>query len=462
MSNKAVRWWAIGRRIQYGIGFVAFWYLIGMLVYFINFYQPPSCFDSVANGNETGVDCGGSCVRICAAEVLPPRVEWVKSFEITPGQYNAVAYVENQNQTAATPELRYTFQFFNQDTLVAERSGVSVLPPNSIYPIFEGRVFTESGEPVTETRIIIEPADLWLPASIGRDQFRSTDINLTNADVRPRLDVVIENTKLSLAEDVEVVATVFSENGQPVTASQTFIDRIEPRSSKDIVFTWPGSIAKTVKSCVIPTDVAVAIDLSGSMNNDGGNPPQPVSAALQAAGQFITTLQEDDQVAVTTFATQAELVTELTKLHETVANTVVGLQINPVEETGYTNTVDALTMVHSELNSERHNPDARRVVVLLTDGLPTAAGDKNVVAETAAKAYLLRKDNIEMYVIGLGEQVDRQFIRSIASEESNAYFAPTGADLATIYAEITTSLCEVGPTKIDVIAKTKTNFAPLR
>ncbi len=253
-------------------------------MYFINFYQPPNCFDLVMNGDETGIDCGGACVRICAAEVLPPQVMWVKSFEIVKGQYNAVAYIENQNQIAATPSLRYTFQFFNQGTLVAERAGTTVLPPNSVYPIFEGKVITDFREPVTDTKIIIEPVEMWIPASIGRSQFRSTDIKLSNADVKPRLDVEIENTELSPAEDVEVVATVFSENGEPVTASQTFIDRLEARSAKDIVFTWPNSVAKTVKSCVIPTDVAVAIDLSGSMNNDGGDPPQPVTAALQAAG----------------------------------------------------------------------------------------------------------------------------------------------------------------------------------
>lgn len=462
MIKKSIRWWAVGRRIQYGLGFASFWCLVGVLVYYVNLYQEPNCFDLVMNADETGIDCGGACVRICSAEVLPPQVIWVKSFEVTKGQYNTVAYVENQNQTAATPELEYTFELYNKGELVAKRSGTTVLPPNSVYPIFEGRVLTDGRESVTETKITIKPVELWLPASIGRGQFRSTDINLSNADVRPRLDVSIENTELTAAEDVEVVATVFSENGNPVTASQTFIEEIDGRSTKDIVFTWPNSVAKTVKSCVIPTDIAVAIDLSGSMNNDGGNPPQPVTAALEAAGQFVKALNENDQVAVVTFATQAIVATELTVLNDAVANAILELSIDKVEETGYTNTVEALKLAQAELNSERHNPDARRVLVLLTDGLPTISGDEDVVGRAVAEALALSNDNIEIYAIGLGEQADKQFVNSIASDVSNAYFAPSGADLASIYAEITTSICEVGPTKIDVIAKTKTNFAPLR
>jgi len=450
------------RRIQYGLGFASIWAMVGVLVYFVNFYQPANCFDGMMNGEETGVDCGGGCVQICAADVLPPRVVWAESFEVTDGQYNSVAYIENQNQTAATPALEYTFELIREGTVVAERSGVTVLPPNSVYPIFEGRVFTESRQAVDETRITLRQANLWLPASVGRDQFRSIDIDLSGADSRPELDVVIENTALVAAEDVEVVATVLNDAGDPVTASQTFIERIEPRSTQDIVFTWPNPIARTVRSCIIPTDVALGIDLSGSMNNDGDEPPQPVTDALGAASRFVDNLQEADQVAVVTFATRANLTNQLTNLHSGVTEAILDLEIDPVEEVGFTNTTAAFEVAQEELNSERHNDDARRVLVLLTDGLPTAEGDEDVVAQAEEVATALDEDGIELYAIGLGENVDQEFIRNIASDESNAFFAPTGADLDTIYAEITSSLCESGPTKIDVIAKTETNFAELR
>ena len=102
------------------------------------------------------------------------------------------------------------------------------------------------------------------------------------------------------------------------------------------------------------------------------------------------------------------------------------------------------------------------MLVLLTDGLPTIEGDADVVAEATSVAQELTASGVEVYVIGLGENVDAQFVRSIASNNSRAYFAPTGADLANIYSEITSSLCEAGEGKIEVIAKTRTNFAPLR
>ncbi len=459
-----IRKWALWRRVQYAAGFLLVCGLLSTLIYFTNFYQPANCYDDVQNGLETGVDCGGECVQICVADVIPPNIVWAESFEISPGKYNAVAYVENNNQTIGTPQLIYTMQLFSGDELVAERKGETVLPPslNNAYPIFEGRVLVDEEKPVTSTNLILEPAELWLPASAGRDQFRTVDRNLRGADSNPQLSVKIENTTLNTYENVEVVATLFNDAGDPVTASQTYIERMRPQYISDIIFTWPNPIAKTVKSCVIPTDVALAIDLSGSMNNDGNDPPEPVTTALKAASRFAGSLKQDDQISLITFASKSDLVSPLTIGRESVVSDILDLEIKPEEETGFTNTVAALLSAEAELNSGRHNQDARRVLVLLTDGLPTAPLGRDIIAETEATAQELNSKGVEVYAIGLGQGVDQQFIRNIASSLDNAYFAPTGEDLDKIYAEITSSLCEFGATKIDVIAKPEVTFAPIR
>lgn len=448
--------------MQYGFGFVFSLVLIIGSSYLLLRDTAYSCFDNVQNGQETGVDCGGNCVRICSVDVLQPEVIWATSFEITDGQYNALAYVENPNQRAATTELNYTFELYDGSFLITKRSGTTVFPPNSVYPIFEGRLNTGDRK-VTETRLIIEPVDIWQPATAGREQFRSSGINLTNADERPRLEVSIENTELTEASDVEVVATLFNDAGEPLTASETYIEKIAARSSQDITFTWPNSIARTVRSCIIPTDVMLAIDVSGSMNNDGGTPPQPITDTLAAAQEFVRGLSEDDQAAVVSFASTADVVATLSSSHTQTASAVNLLQIAPEEETGFTNTAAALDAAATELNSTRHNVDARKVLVLLTDGLPTGERDQEeIIAEVEAKAAELMSQGIRVYAIGLGQNVDLDFINNLVDDRANAFYAPTRSELSGIYSEITTSLCESGTAKIDVIAKTKANFTPLR
>jgi Mg-chelatase subunit ChlD len=448
--------------MQYATGFLSTLFIVVGSGYYFFFYQPANCFDLQPNGNETGVDCGGDCVRICTAEVIPPRIVWAESFKINDGQYNTVAYVENNNELASTPVLKYTFELLDGDTVVATRSGETVLPPNSVYPIFEGRIFTDAKQ-VTETRLTLESSDLWLPAKVGRAQFKTTDVLLSGADTRPRLDVAIENTELTPAENIEIVATLFNDAGEPVTASQTFIDKLEARSSKDVVFTWPSSIAKTVRSCIVPSDVIVGIDLSGSMNNDGGAPPEPVTSALRAAQDFVARFNKNDQAAVVTFATQASMVATLSGDHIKTAALIKNLSIDSSEELGYTNTPAALRVAAEELASERHSGNARRVLVLLTDGLPTAKGEeKNIIEEAKKAAAELTASGVEVYAIGLGKNVNHDFISALATSNKNAFIAPTGSELSSIYAEITSSLCESGATRIDVIAKTPTNFTPLR
>lgn len=454
----SIRPWAVWRRSMYISAFLLFVTTVSFGWYFTYIYKAPTCFDNKMNGAEAGIDCGGACVRICAASVQAPEIIWAQSFKIAEGQYNTVAYIDNRNQLAGTPELAYTFELLSNGEVVASRSGKTVLPPNTTYPLFEGRILVDANKPITDTVLIIDPSPLWLPATVSYNQFRSLNSELVSSDVRPRLNVEMENTDLSPAKNVEVVATIFNAEGNPVTASQTFIELIEGRSTQDIVFTWPRPIAKTVRSCILPTDIAMVIDLSGSMNNDNDNPPQPLTDALQAASTFVSGLSTKDRASLVTFATEAQIYSQLSSSHADLASTITALTIAPESETGFTNTLDALELANTELSSERHNENARRVIVLLTDGLPTTDGDEDVITPTIEMAHSADAGGVEIYAIGLGQSVDRSFISEIASSNETAYFAPSSSDLNSIYESITNSLCESGAVRIDVLPKPLAEF----
>ena len=454
------RLWAFWRRLQYGFGYFTFFGLVITGGYFMFFYAAPTCFDAMQNSTELAVDCGGGCTRICAFTVASPKVVWAQSFEVLKGQYNAVAYVENTNLGAGTPEMGYIFRLYDKDGLITERTGKTVLPPGSTYPIFEGRIDTLGRVP-TETKLELSAPDLWLPSNLGREQFKTNDIKLVEADIRPKLNVRMENTELTEAKGVEIVATIFDAHGTALTASQTFVDLFPARSQKDIVFTWPRPIAKTLRSCAVPTDIVVVIDLSGSMNNDGANPPEPISSVLTAASAFVGNIRPDDRVAVVTFATTASTPLLLSGNATATTLAIKKLVINPKEESGSTNTGAGIAAAHAELQSDRHNKDARKVVVLLTDGLATAPGtDPNKYAET--NAGLLKADDIALYTIGLGTTVNMDFLRILATQPTTAFAAPTTATLDSIYQTITAAICEEGVARIDVISKTSGNFAPLQ
>lgn len=445
--------WAFWRRVQYGAGLLFVLMLIFSGVYAKYIYEPPSCFDGEHNGDERGVDCGGACDRVCAFDVTEPVVKWSRAFRITDGSYNAVAYVENQNLSVGSSEVAYTFSFYNENGgLITTRSGTTFLPPDSVYPIFEPRVAMGNQVPA-ETFLEIETIENWQEASIGREQFVVRERTLTGADSKPRLDTRIFNTLIQDEEDVEIVATIFDQNGNALTASRSVVPLLEAREEKSVVFTWPEPIASTLRSCEVPTDVVLAIDLSGSMNDDGGDPPEPISSVLAAASSFVDRLKEKDQAGVVTFATFAELAQGLTGSLGAVGSVVDELSIAEREERGSTNTGDAIIFAHEEFKSPRHNRDARKVLVLLTDGLANAPGE-NAEEYALSAAAELKADETIVFTIGLGESVNEDFVRALASSEEQAFFAAETGTLDGIYRRISSAICEDGPAVIDIIPKT--------
>ncbi len=444
--------WAFWRRVQYATGVSVFGAVCLTGLYFMLFYQSPTCFDGRHNGDERGVDCGGACVLICPFDVLEPTVRWSRSFEISKGIYNAVAYVENQNKVVGTKSLQYTFTLLDEEgDVITEKRGITFLPPDSVYPIFEGRIETGDRIPI-KTFITLTPNPAWEAFANARDQFTITNRALSGVDSKPRLDAMIQNTTIEDARDVEVVATIFDAKGTALTASRTVVPLFQARVEKKVTFSWPEPIAKTLRSCEVPSDVILAIDLSGSMNDDGGTPPQPVTSVLTAASAFGGRLRSGDQLGVVTFATNAALARPLSKDITAMGIAITNLRINPKDERGGTNIGDAIIQATTEFSTIRHNADGRKVLVLFTDGKANEPGeDGEAYARTAADAA--KRSGITVFTIGLGSNLNKEFLTELATDPALRYLASDTKSLDAIYRSISTAICEDGPAVIDIVPK---------
>lgn len=428
-------------------------------MYFGFFYVEPQCFDFKQNGSERGVDCGGVCARICSFDVREPVTLWSRAFQIAQNQYNAVAYVENRNPTEGTKALSYTFKLYDAEGLIVEKSGVSTLPPNGTYAFFVGRIDT-SGRTPTYTEFSFDQKNaVWLQGDAQKDRFSILKRQFKNTDAKPILTATIANNSLEDADDVEIVATVFNSKKEALTTSRTYVDHFKGRTTEDVVFTWPEAIAKTIRSCEVPTDVMVAIDLSGSMNDDGTNPPEPVSSVKLAAEAFVERLKNDDRVGLVTYATQANLDHELTTDKGSVSRQIRALSISPKEESGSTNIGDAIWNAISEFRSDRHNEDARKVLVILSDGKANAPGNdpEKYALEASGELKAL---GAEVYAIGLGNKVNTTFMKSLASNDAGYLEAPDSRAVDQIYKKVTTAICEDGVAVIDILPKSPSVFAP--
>lgn len=237
--------WGIKRRNTI-IFLVAIFFLIPIAISaFLVFYEAPTCFDGKQNGSESGIDCGGNCELVCTSETLAPSVIWKRYFEVSPGVYNLVAYVENPNPSAGVMKAPYTFELFNQDNvLIAKREGSVRLYPKTVIPIIETGIETKKQNAFrvafnfSEDLIFEKEEPLPAVLIVKNENYLSKD--------SPRVTATIENISLSKVEDIDIVVLLYDVFDNVITSSSTFVENLSGEASKDIVFTWPDDFLEEV------------------------------------------------------------------------------------------------------------------------------------------------------------------------------------------------------------------------
>ncbi len=227
--------------------------VIALPLYYF-FQVQPTCFDTKQDGDETGVDCGGSCTTLCSSQSLPliakgdPRV-----LRVSTSTYEVVAYVQNPNAIGVVVHASYTFKLYEaSSTIPVKTINASVyVPKNATFAVFEGPFDLGDKRP---TRATFE----WDLSSLDwtSDPDPTPDIFITNDGVKfssttPRIDAVVKNRSLQSVSNLYLVALVFDNTGTIAAASKTYIDDLASNMSVPVSLTWPGSFSFTPASVVI-------------------------------------------------------------------------------------------------------------------------------------------------------------------------------------------------------------------
>lgn len=232
--------WASRRKSIYLSIVVVIAIIILAPIAFLIFNKEPTCFDNKRNGDEIEIDCGGSCEKLCESQTLDPVVLWSRSFKITGNTYNSVAYVKNPNLSGGISKVQYTFKLFDdKNVLIAERKGSTYISPNTVNPIFEGSISTGERVPMKTFFELSKPFE-WSKIDDNMKDLSISDIRLSNLDLSPRVDATLSNPSILDMSEIEVTVIVFDINDNAIATSNTFIERLPNRSTRNIVFTWPN------------------------------------------------------------------------------------------------------------------------------------------------------------------------------------------------------------------------------
>lgn len=248
--------WALRRQILDILILIAVFLLFGSIIAYPYLSKEPTCTDGTQNGTETGIDCGGLCARACIEETDPLSILWSRAFQVVPGRFNAVAYVENHNRTKAVDKVSYRFRFADANNLyIGKRDGTTFIPPSGNFAIFEPAIDLGHSVPVYTTFEFTQ-APVWLQVEQSKiDQLKvlASDIKLENVDKSPKLSTMITNDSLFDIPNVSVVAILYDKDGNAISVSQTYIDKLFGEEKKVATFTWPEPFAgEVVAKEIIP------------------------------------------------------------------------------------------------------------------------------------------------------------------------------------------------------------------
>lgn len=440
-----------------GISFIVFW----------NFwYEKPNCFDNQKNGDEQGIDCGGSCTLVCSDTVIQPIVRWdPRLFEVMPNVWSAVVYVENANTNADADYVPYSLTIYGDNNqILAQRQGATILPKNRTVGIFEGNMELKAGEKPRRTIFEIGKDIVWRRNNEQPVRLTISHSSLLRLDSEPRVEAKVRNSDAKEVKNIELIITVFDGSDNVIAASRTFIESLKKNQEENIFFTWPKPFKLGTKACERPSDIMLLLDRSGSMASAQSEPPEPLTQVKAAAASFVGELKARDQVGVISFATEASVPIDLplSSDFQSAAGAINDVNIES-GSTQYTNIYSALHAAWQELVSVRANEESSKIIVLLTDGVATHPQDpegrteaddiKHAEDSAAKEAADIKSNGLTVYTIGLGDQVNQGFLQGLASEADKYFFAPSALNLKSIYQDISSDICNEVPARIEITYK---------
>jgi hypothetical protein len=238
--------WASGRQSKYFLGVLIFVGLVFLVILYPTLTKAPTCSDGKQNGGEAGVDCGGSCRRVCNSQASEPIILWSRAFNITGSSYNLLAMVENQNKDAGIEQVSYEFKVYDTNNLlIGVRDGTTFIPPNQQFAIFEPR-FDAGKAQVKSVIFQFTSPFVWLkeaptlqtmPIPVDHIAFSTTPT--------PTLTAQINNETIYTLPAFDVIAILYDANHNAINVSKTYITGMQSNSTAPLLFTWPNTLGET-------------------------------------------------------------------------------------------------------------------------------------------------------------------------------------------------------------------------
>jgi hypothetical protein len=243
--------WSGRRKFIYILSSIALLLVVIGVPSFFAFKKVPSCFDNKQNQNEQGVDCGGECMRLCKASMLPVAINWQRPFKVSDSVYTATAYLNNPNNAEAF-NVPYTFTLYDSNNeIITTREGTAYIPAKKNIALVETGIGVGEKIPLRTLFELKNDFDWFM---VMRQQPELTHkYQRVPSILGETITATISNPAFDEVKQVRVTVIVYDTQGNAMASSKTVIMNLRGESEQAVSFTWPEKFTKSVgKIEVIP------------------------------------------------------------------------------------------------------------------------------------------------------------------------------------------------------------------
>ena len=234
--------WSSRRKSLYALVLIVVAVVLIGIPSFKLFYKAPSCFDNTQNGDEQGIDCGGSCTKLCSSAFLPiPSASWVRMTGSAPNTYNLAAYIVNPNPKAGAKAIPYSFAVLDKDGVkIGGATGKFDLPPGRNTLVFQNSIHLQNQQ-AARTTFDFGADPQWY---VGSDPLSGVQVlgkNYSESAAGSSLDITLKNQSPLPVGNIVVYAILKDADSNVLDFSKTIVDQIAPQGTAVAPFTWPAS-----------------------------------------------------------------------------------------------------------------------------------------------------------------------------------------------------------------------------
>ncbi len=233
----------------------AFIFGISLILLSLIFYKiypylnpAPTCFDGKLNGDEAGLDCGGSCELSCHSEIYPVEVKFSRAIKTEENLYDVVAIIQNRNSNKDIRDnkINYTFSIYDKaGSIIKKINGMSDMPVGQTFPVIIQNVqldLENSGNNISkiDTDIYFN-SDEWIKVDpVFANNFftvKSTNFEKNKNNIS-QLTIVLKNITKANFRNIPIRITLEDEKGNFIAVNETILKEISSLSEATISFSW--------------------------------------------------------------------------------------------------------------------------------------------------------------------------------------------------------------------------------